>query len=706
MAIMNISVTNKCLLFKLQEYYNTINKIHLNQIYNNFCLCNTNKLYCFNMLINNKLVYKISRKYKIIQNMNMTEYTNVIFELYTLKINKKQNFIFNIKINNKIYYLKKIVSNVINKFPLRKRNLELFVPASSVRNYLLNDPLLDYLKEYNIYSLTDQPRKRKRIINNDSILQSHYSSIIMNAGIEFENELIKLLLKNHKIITVATNPSHSKSKAKYEETIELMKNGIEIIYQGVLHNTDNNTFGMPDLLVRSDYINILLNYKVITDEEAILPSNNLKINYHYKVIDIKHSNIYLRSDGIHILNTNSCPAYKGQLYVYTIALNKILGININKAFIWGKKYKTAKPDIINFMNKLGVINYDTVDINYVNLTNKAIKWIKNVKRNGNKWKLLPYPYFNELYPNMKNEKDGVWHTLKIELNKKLYEITDVWCCTIKNRNEAHKHNIFGWNDPKCTSKIMGFNENKKQGKIIDEILNINRQHKYIMKPDKIVYDRKNWDITNDNILECYLDFETINSHFNSKIQNGIINNNDEQYIFLIGLGYYIDSKWNYESFIMEHKSSNAEISMFNNFYNYLNNLLKQYNKNNIIFYHWSCAEVCMFNKYKFKNNITTVDNFIFYDLNKVFTEEPIVIKGALNFSLKTIAKALYNNKLIKTYWDNNNSCSNGLNALILANNIYNNNNIIIKSTLQEIINYNEIDCKIVGEIHLLIKNIK
>ena len=255
---MNISVINKCLLFKLQEYYNTINKINLNQIHNNFCLCNNNKLYCCNMLINNKLVYKISRKYQIIQNMNMTEYTNIVFELHTLKITKKQNYIFNIKINNKTYYLKKIISNIINKFPLRKRNLNLYVSASSVRNYLLNDPLLDYLKEYNIYSLEDQPRKRRRIINNDSILSSHYSSIIMNAGIEFENELIKLLLKNHKIITVATNPSHSKSKDKFEETIELMRNGIEIIYQGVLHNTDNNTFGIPDLLVRSDYINILL----------------------------------------------------------------------------------------------------------------------------------------------------------------------------------------------------------------------------------------------------------------------------------------------------------------------------------------------------------------------------------------------------------------------------------------------------------------
>jgi hypothetical protein len=158
-----------------------------------------------------------------------------------------------------------------------------------------------------------------------------------------------------------------------------MKNGIPIIYQGVLHNYDNKTYGIPDLLVRSDYINTLLGYNVISEDEEKIGSPNLKIKYHYKVIDIKHSTIYLKKDGEHILNVESIPAYKSQLYIYTLALNKILGININKAFIWGKKYKINKDENNNFMNKLGIIDYDNNDIEYIEKTNNAINWIKELR---------------------------------------------------------------------------------------------------------------------------------------------------------------------------------------------------------------------------------------------------------------------------------------------------------------------------------------
>jgi hypothetical protein len=63
-----------------------------------------------------------------------------------------------------------------------------------------------------------------------------------------------------------------------------MRNGEPIIYQGVLHNYENNTYGLPDLIVRSDYINKLMNYQVIDKEEEIKPAIKLGTNFHYKVI--------------------------------------------------------------------------------------------------------------------------------------------------------------------------------------------------------------------------------------------------------------------------------------------------------------------------------------------------------------------------------------------------------------------------------------
>jgi hypothetical protein len=168
--------------------------------------------------------------------------------------------------------------------------------------------------------------------------------------------------KNHDVNTVCLSHRESKNSEKFYETINLMKKGVNIIYQGVLHNYNNKTFGVPDLIVRSDYVNKLLNNNIIDKEEEKLKSNKLGINFHYKIIDIKHCSIPFRKDNKHILNESSVPAFKGQLYIYTLALNKIQGIKINKAFIWGKKYSyescNIKYNITNYLNKLAIITIE------------------------------------------------------------------------------------------------------------------------------------------------------------------------------------------------------------------------------------------------------------------------------------------------------------------------------------------------------------
>ena len=124
-------------------------------------------------------------------------------------------------------------------------------------------------------------------------------------------------------------------------------------------------------------------------------------------------------------------------------------------------------------------------------------------------------------------------------------------------------------------------------------------------------------------------------------------------------------------------------------------------------YHWSFAEVGAYNSFKTRHAKTKIsDSHIsFYDLNKVFISEPVTVRGALDFSLKTIAKALNKHQLINSVWDTSSPCSNGLNAMILANNLYEKNPVDIdqEPIMKEIIYYNEIDCKVMWEIHELIR---
>ena len=734
--IINIwsNIKKESLITHITDLYSKNNNLNLknleklNEIKNFYWyICNkSNELFLF-QIINDELNINNINVEQFLTKINRFYYKqiDIYINQFNKRLIKKTKDIIKF---NKYYIINNIKTTTIRKInyisnnndqPLKKRRIDSMVTASSIRNYMLNDTLSDYIKEFNILSINDTPTIKKYIDNNsisenkstdNKINDNLFTSSILKAGIDFETELINILLKNHKIVTVALNYTHI-NKLKFNETIDLMKKGIPIIYQGVLYNDDNNTFGSPDLLVRSDYINKLMNYNVLTDEECVIPSPNLNINFHYKVIDIKHSIINLKTDMIHINNNGSVPAFKGQLYIYTHALNKVLGININKAFIWGKKYdyylKNTKHEINNFLSKLGTINYDTVDIEYITLTNNAIEWIKILKYDGMNWKLLPKPSCYELYPNMKNIKNINVLKIKNDLAENINEITGIWNCGIKQREYAYFKNIYGWNNELCTSTNLGFNNvDTKTFKIIDKILNINRQDVDLIRPNKINYDRDQW--TDNSYFEFYIDFETLTNGFESSINEGVVNNNSDQYIFMIGVGYKLNNKWVFKNFIMENKTHFSELNMIKSFINYINDILKKNNKTKCKLYHWSSAEPNFLNKFKKKHNIKNLfnDNIIFYDLYNVFIEEPIVIKDVFNFSLKTISKQLYKHKLINSTWNNNSSCSDGLNALILANNLYNNNiNIINNPIMNDIAEYNEIDCKVMFEIHNLIKNL-
>jgi hypothetical protein len=433
---------------------------------------------------------------------------------------------------------------------------------------------------------------------------------------------------------------------------------------------------MPDLMVRSDYINKLMGYHVVSNMEANIGSYKLNVNWHYKIIDIKSSIIPTKTLK-NVVNNNSVLPYIGQLYIYTMALNNILGINMNSNYILARKYTTIS------INKLGLVIFDT---NISTKVKNACNWIRDLRKNGSKWTLTPFPSKTELYPNMKNH-DNTYINLKKKYADIYKEITCVWNCSYEARNIAHSKNIVSYTDPRCNSSIMGY-KNTKTSETIDKILDINRQTEYDMIPNKITFDRDNWD-TND--LEIYMDYETV-----------MINNNN--YIFMIGIGYNINDIFYYKEFVMKEINDMEELNTFIEFHSYVLNLANSLNKEKIRLFHWSCAEPCLYTKFKIKHKLpdTYDTKMCFYDLSKVFINN-VVVKGALSYSLKSIAKALYNMGYIKTIWPTDNTCMDGLNALILAINYYDNNDINI---MKDITRYNEADCKTLSEIHTLIKSLK
>lgn len=582
-----------------------------------------------------------------------------------------------------------------------------WISASRTRNYLLEDPLMDYLEHNKIFEPDNiiEPVSKKRKYSEQNLDKNTFLNTILSNGIEFENDIISKLKKRYPndlitIVELNNNDKYLKDKIRdpiyFKITVEMIKKGIPIIYQGVLHDQKNKVYGLPDLIVRSDYINKIFNAEIDVYTDKIKSINN----YPYYIIDIKNSNIHLSAKSDTILNYTNCKPYKGQIAIYHKILSDVQEHDTRRAFIlpskWTRRIKDNVYQCANPFDRLGIIDFDTNDNLYFNLVDEAIKWLKLVKDPDNKLNCYEPNNIN-MYPNMTNQLDGKCKRMKKYLAEKNDEITNVWMCGVKHRKNAIENGITKWSDPNLNSSILGING--KNSKTLDLLLDINRSNEKNIYPEKIKSELNGW--RDRNKLAFYIDFETLNSTIFEPREFSeleINNPNANDLIFMIGIGYSYNNEWKYKCFVANDLTDETQIIIINKMKDYIKEKSELYNELEPNLYHWSNFEPMILNKLCNKYEIEQ-PYYNWTDILKMFHEEPIVIKGALNFSLKNIGKALYDLKYIKTIWDESLNVKNGLDAMFQAYHIYKNkDNLNFEKEMEPIMKYNDVDCKIMWDI--------
>ena len=134
-----------------------------------------------------------------------------------------------------------------------------YIPATCTRNFMLKDPLVDWLKS----NSNSKSKYKYTFPDNDD---DGFYSFIMNKGVEFEAELIKYI-NQHRLPVVTV--SQYITKESINKTIELMKLGTPIIHSAPVQNPENHTHGIIDILIRSDHLHLLVDDYPLTDEEKI-----------------------------------------------------------------------------------------------------------------------------------------------------------------------------------------------------------------------------------------------------------------------------------------------------------------------------------------------------------------------------------------------------------------------------------------------------
>jgi hypothetical protein len=577
-----------------------------------------------------------------------------------------------------------------------------WISATKLRNYMLNDPLTDWLKLY------DGKKEGSRLISkshtNNTFHNQPNDNFKMEKGNIFEEGIISVIKKTVPIVSI----SNVITDESCEETIQHIKNGTPVIHSAPVRNKKNHTSGIIDLLVRSDYLSKIVNdypeqERISTDE-----------NYHYVVIDIKFSTLPLRADGTHLLNSKDYRAYKSQLWVYNEALGIIQGFTPNKAYLLGRRWKYTSKGIeyrnCSSLDKLGTVDFSTVDKEIVQESKDAIEWCKEVRDFGHTWSINP-PSREELYPNMCVDA-GSFQKRKEEIAFNLGEISLVWNCGVKHRKIAFKNGIKSWRDKKCTSKNIGINGTRAS--TIDKIIEINRGEAKI-NIGKIKNNIHGWKEDKVQLVETlpetviykpemFVDFETLNDMFTDFSELPLQKSTDM--IFMIGVWYHNakTDKWEYKHFRCETLTPDEEFRIMNEF----NNFVLENGGEKTKLWYW-CAEDKFWKRYEKrqydrlisqedKTRLISKWKLNWVDMYDIFThkDEAIAIKGSFNFALKNIAKALRNHGFISSQIESN--CCSGMDAMIIAYNAYSKNEEEKKKELDDVAKYNEFDCKVLHEI--------
>ena len=356
----------------------------------------------------------------------------------------------------------------------------------------------------------------------------------------------------------------------------------------------------------------------------------------------------------------------------------------------GRKYKyTSRGQVFSgncAFDRLGCIDYYGVDRDVPSQTNEAIKWIRSLRETGRDWTLTDHP---ELYPNMKYE--SMFQSSKKVLSEKLNEITQMWYCGVNQREIALSKGVSSWRDPSFSADLVEIRG--QRGITLNQILEVNRTSIDIL-PLKM--RRMTAFLKKGYVKEFFVDFETIGGMFDEF--NSLPIAQCQNMIFMITVGWVNFDEEKKE--IYQHKTFTAENLQVESERKIMNQFLSLIGHDSELF-HWSDAEpnewLSALKRHDMNQKDSLKDRWT--DLHYIFREEPITVKGALNYSLKSIAKAMLKLGYISEGWTL--ECQDGMTAMLKAHQAYQNNNF---SLLKEIEEYNQIDTKILWQIVTFLRN--
>ena len=532
-------------------------------------------------------------------------------------------------------------------FSTRRRK---WISATNSYNFFMNDLINDWIKKHGSIPVNEQL----------------FMKALSKQGNSFEEFVVRDL--SNKIGKSIPTVSTIINSHTVKETIRLMTEGTPIIHSAPLRDTETKTQGIADLLVRSDCFHQFFKQSIPRTERY--HANNLSHSFYYVVIDIKFRTFKLQTDKETPYKSPSIAAFRDQLFTYTSLVGKIQGYTPSFAFLLGRQYdytiNGVKYRDTCYDERLAKIIFtpETEEDN-----KSAREWLRKVSSST--------VSLSSIYPNMSNTMSH-YPDVKKRIARELGEITQIWQCGVPHRQRMLDIGVHSLYDPRCTATSLGFTG--KRAECIQQIIDINHPSStHLILPEKLSL------VSYPN--EFYIDFELIPESLRDTFDSKYCNR--REHLFLIGIGWDEQGTWNYKGFVAKNKSSRAEKQLVTDVIAFL--------PPDATIYHWSHIERTSWNKISNRHHINTC-NYNWVDMAKIFTDTPIAIKGCYNYKLKNISSAMQRHGMIESTWPK--GIMNGVDCAAVAHILYETRDVDIHDSkeMDQIIRYNEVDCKVLWEI--------
>jgi hypothetical protein len=578
-----------------------------------------------------------------------------------------------------------------------------WVAAGRTCNWILGDPILDWLRAYGAAAGFRRDDEREGYDE-----ATDFRRFVLEKGIAFEAGVMRILAERTTVVSIAEGSEDARSLAKARATLDALRAGTPVVAQAVLRNPANRTYGVADLLVRSDLLATWFP-ELLSWEEATVGAPGLGADHHhYRPIDIKFHSFDLTADG-HAGGSASQLAYSAQVWTYAEALGRLQGYTPPSSYLLGRTWQQGDERGEGCLDRLARVDHDRWLVNretsLADLAAEAAGWIRRLRVEGSAWRVLPEPTVPELYPHARNSEDQPWHAAKREIADAIGELTLLPAMNPERRAVAHVAGYRRWTDAGVSAATLGVTSDAFAARL-NAVLAANKAPQATVLPERIVRADPAW--RHGPAVEFYVDFETVSNLDDDFSRLPDVGGQGQ--IVQIGCGHLDPAGvWQFAQWTVDALGPVEEGRILGSWLDYMATICAAAAERLAAarINHWSPAEPVnletAYNSARTRHpDADWPTDLPWFDiLERVVRAEPVSVTGAFNFGLKAIAKAMHAAGFIPTTWGD--GPTDGLGAMIgtwsAARAAAGAASAMSQHPLMlEIARYNEVDCRVMAEV--------